>query len=101
MILLWTITIIPPAYILVAYGMVFLLNFDVPNWAERTIVIVFGIPLQILVAPWFYLLGQFGLMKGEWIRAPDFLGVLLVAMLYGLAIHLICRLFLLLVNYFR
>ncbi len=33
-----------------------------------------AIPIWVLISPWMELLGTLGMVEGEWIRAPSFLG---------------------------
>jgi len=72
-------------YSLSAYGLLHCLNFDLPRWLESTIVIIAS-PLQCLFLPWINLLSDWGLTQGQWVRTPDFLGVIMVVFIYSLLI---------------
>ena len=75
-------------YFLGAYGLLYLINFDLPRWLENTLVII-ATPLQLLCLPWIDLLSQWGLTEGQWVQAPSLPGLILVMVFYALLVGIL------------
>lgn len=76
------IFIIITAYIVVSYGCLWLLNFELPQILESAIYIL-ALPLQVMTLVLFPILDYLSLLTGEWIKVPNFFGILLILTFYN------------------
>lgn len=77
----WVTPAIVAGYFVLSIGLLYLLNFGLPNWLEQ-IISAFITPAILLIALWNPLLRPLGLTTGEWYTAPTLPAAVVIIAIY-------------------
>ena len=82
----WIIPGIFIGYILLSFGLLWLLNFNLPSAVEKIISILI-LPFFYIFYPFYPVLKKFGMLEGEFWRGPSLLGYIFVVVVYAIIFY--------------